>query len=196
MEILQTLRERYTTKAYDPTFDLSEEQLSQIREILRLCPSSINSQPWAFQLIGRGELKDRLAEVSFMNKDRVRDASHLLVIYVYREVDVFIMKERTASLSESAQAFFRSAVLSRGDEGVQDWMRRQAYIALGVLLTSVASLGIDSTAMEGIRLDEYDRLLGQAKYRPVLAVSLGKRTQDDSNQPSITPKVRRDDQFL
>lgn len=50
--------------------------------------------------------------------------------------------------------------------------------------------------MEGIQLDEYDRLLGQAKYRPVLAVSLGKRTQDDSNQPSITPKVRRDDQFL
>lgn len=130
-----------------------------------------------------------------MNKERVRDASHLLVIYVYREVDVF-MKERTASLSESAQAFFRSAVLSHGDEGVQDWMRRQAYIALGVLLTSVASLGIDSTAMEGIQLDEYDRLLGQAKYRPVLAVSLGKRTQDDSNQPSITPKVRRDDQFL
>lgn len=39
MEILQTLRERYTTKAYDPTFDLSDEQLSQIREILRLCPS-------------------------------------------------------------------------------------------------------------------------------------------------------------
>ena len=105
-------------------------------------------------------------------------------------------KERTASLSESAQAFFRSAILSRGDEGVQDWMRRQAYIALGVLLTSVASLGIDSTPMEGIQLDEYDRLLGQAKYRPVLAVSLGKRTQDDSNQPSITPKVRRDDQFL
>lgn len=154
-----------------------------------------NSQPWAFQLIGRGELKDRLAEASFMNKERVRDASHLLVIYVYREVDVF-MKERTASLSESAQAFFRSAVLSHGDEGVQDWMRRQAYIALGVLLTSVATLGIDSTAMEGIQLDEYDRLLGQAKYRPVLAVSLGKRTQDDSNQPSITPKVRRDDQFL
>ena len=199
MEILQTLRERYTTKAYDPTFDLSDEQLFQIREILRLCPSSINSQPLPFQLIGRGELKDRLAETSFMNKERVRDASHLLVIYVliyvYREVDVF-MKERTASLSESAQAFFRSAVLSRGDEGVQDWMRRQAYIALGVLLTSVASLGIDSTAMEGIQLDEYDRLLGQAKYRPVLAVSLGKRTQDDSNQPSITPKVRRDDQFL
>ena len=195
MEILQTLRERYTTKVYDPTFDLSDEQLSQIREILRLCPSSFNSQPWAFQLIGRGELKDRLAEASFINEERVKDASHLLVIYVYREVDVFV-KERTTSLSELAQAFFRSAVLSRGDEGVQDWMRRQAYIALGVLLTSVASLGIDSTPMEGIQLDEYDRLLGQAKYRPVLAVSLGKRTQDDSNQPSITPKVRRDDQFL
>ena len=52
MEILDILRSRYTTKTYDSTFHLSDEQLEDIKEMLRLCPSSINSQPWAFELIG------------------------------------------------------------------------------------------------------------------------------------------------
>ena len=52
MEILDILRSRYTTKTYDSTFHLSDKQLEDIKEMLRLCPSSINSQPWAFELIG------------------------------------------------------------------------------------------------------------------------------------------------
>ncbi|WP_455263740.1 nitroreductase family protein [Porphyromonas sp.] len=51
MEILDILRSRYTTKTYDSTFLLSDEQLEDIKEMLRLCPSSINSQPWAFELM-------------------------------------------------------------------------------------------------------------------------------------------------
>ena len=42
MEILDILRSRYTTKTYDSTFHLSDEQLEDIKEMLRLCPSSIN----------------------------------------------------------------------------------------------------------------------------------------------------------
>ena len=55
MEILDILRSRYTTKTYDSTFHLSDKQLEDIKEMLRLCPSSINSQPWAFELIGDRE---------------------------------------------------------------------------------------------------------------------------------------------
>ena len=60
MEILDILRSRYTTKTYDSTFHLSDKQLEDIKEMLRLCPSSINSQPWAFELIGDRETKSLL----------------------------------------------------------------------------------------------------------------------------------------
>lgn len=122
MDILQALRERYTSKAYDASFDLSDEQLAQIREILRLSPSSINSQPWAFQLIGRGELKDQLAEHSFVNTERIKDASRLLIINIHRDVDTFV-SERVSTLDEHMQAFFHSVILPRGEEAVQSWMR-------------------------------------------------------------------------
>ena len=65
MEILDILRSRYTTKTYDSTFHLSDEQLEDIKEMLRLCPSSINSQPWAFELIGDRETKSLLAQHSY-----------------------------------------------------------------------------------------------------------------------------------
>ena len=61
MEILDILRSRYTTKTYDSTFHLSDKQLEDIKEMLRLCPSSINSQPWAFELISDRETKSLLA---------------------------------------------------------------------------------------------------------------------------------------
>ena len=65
MEILDILRSRYTTKTYDSTFRLSDKQLEDIKEMLRLCPSSINSQPWAFELIGDRETKSLLAQHSY-----------------------------------------------------------------------------------------------------------------------------------
>ncbi len=51
MDILKLFRERYTTKLYDSTYRLQAEEINQIKEILRLAPSSINSQPWAFEII-------------------------------------------------------------------------------------------------------------------------------------------------
>ena len=200
MEILDILRSRYTTKTYDSTFHLSDKQLEDIKEMLRLCPSSINSQPWAFELIGESETKILLAQHSYSNKERIEQASHLLIIYNYRDVATF-EAERIAMLSEGAQEFYRNKIASHGEASVLGWMRSQAYIALGVALTGLASMELDSmeldsTPMEGIDLEAYDQILHHGKYRPVLAIAIGKRSDDDSNQPTITPKQRRSEVFL
>ena len=195
MEILDILRSRYTTKTYDSTFHLSDKQLEDIKEILRLCPSSINSQPWAFELIGESETKSLLAQHSYSNKERIEQASHLLVIYNYRDVATF-EAERIVMLSEGAQEFYRNKIASQGEATILGWMRSQAYIALGVALTGLASMELDSTPMEGIDLEAYDQILHHGKYRPVLAIAIGKRSDDDINQPTITPKQRRSEVFL
>ena len=75
-------------------------------------------------------------------------------------------------------------------------MRSQAYITLGVALTGLASMELDSTPMEGIDLEAYDQILHHDKYSPVLAIAIGKRSDDDINQPTITPKQRRSEVFL
>jgi oxygen-insensitive NAD(P)H nitroreductase len=129
------------------------------------------------------------------NSGRVRAASHIIVFHVYRSVDVF-ERERIGRLAEGAQGFYRGYVASRGEVAVRAWMERQAYIALGMLLAALPALGVDSTPMEGIDLEAYDGILGHEKFRPIVAVALGRRDPKDENQPSITPKSRRTDVFI
>lgn len=197
MDIIKLLQSRYTTKVYDPSFRLSEEQLATIKEVLRLSPSSINSQPWAFELIDDKALKSVLAEESWSNLERVKQASLLIVFYTYRDVETFI-KERidTQETPAQAQTYFHNYVASQGSEAIQAWQTHQIYIALGVLLTSLASMGLDSTPMEGIDVDKYDKILGREKYRPVLAVLVGRHAEDDFNHPSRKSKQRRNDVIL
>lgn len=192
MDIIKLLQSRYTTKVYDPSFRLSEEQLATIKEVLRLSPSSINSQPWAFELIEDEALKSVLAEESRSNLERVKQASLLIVFYTYRDVETFI-KERIDIQEALVQTYFHNYVASQGREAIQAWQTHQVYIALGVLLTSLASMGLDSTPMEGINIDKYDEILGREKYRPVLAVLVGRHAEDDFNHPSRKNKQRRDD---
>jgi len=157
MDIIKLLQSRYTTKVYDPSFRLSKEQLATIKEVLCLSPSSINSQPWAFELIDDKALKSVLAEESRSNLERVKQASLLIVFYTYRDVETFI-KERIDTQEAPVQTYFHNYVASQGSEAIQAWQTHQVYIALGVLLTSLASMGLDSTPMEGINVDKYDEL--------------------------------------
>ena len=60
MDILSIMRSRYTTKHYDPSKPVSEEALQTMLEVLRLSPSSVNSQPWHFYVIESAEAKAKL----------------------------------------------------------------------------------------------------------------------------------------
>lgn len=51
MSFLDIAQNRYTTKKYDPNRQIPEEKIRQLKEIIRLSPSSINSQPWKFVFI-------------------------------------------------------------------------------------------------------------------------------------------------
>lgn len=45
MDMLKLIRERYTTKHYDATRRVSDEDMADLMEVLRLSPSSVNAQP-------------------------------------------------------------------------------------------------------------------------------------------------------
>ncbi len=193
MSFLKAMQRRYTTKVYDPSASpISEEQIGELMEALRLSPSSINSQPWGIRLISDQATRERLAEHSRFNADKVRQASHLVVLCVYKDGETFA-GERLGDMQEYAADYFRANIAPLGEEAVMSWLSRQVYIALGVLLSGAATMGIDSTTMEGIDTDAYTEALGLRDYRVLVAVALGKRSDEDYNQLSLSPKKRRED---
>ncbi len=189
MSFLDLAKSRYTTKKFDSQKKISEDKIIQLKEILRLSPSSIDSQPWKFVFVSDHNVKKQLADASFFNEHKVNDASHLVIFYALDDIQVF--EDRIVqNYPEGAVAYYKNNIKPRSEADIKNWMAHQVYLSLGFFLSACASIGIDSTPMEGINLQEYARILPLNAYRPLFAVALGYRSDEDSNQPSITPKSR------
>ncbi len=189
MSFLDIVENRYTTKSYDASKRLPEATIEELKKILNLCPSSINSQPWKFTFVADGEVKDALAGKSLFNKERVEDASHLIIFNAIDDVELFEEQIR-GRLPERAVAYYEQFIKPLGEAGIKNWFARQVYLSLGFFLSACGAMGVDATPMEGVDLDGYAEVLQSAKYKPLFAVAVGCRAEDDSNQPSITPKTR------
>ena len=89
MNFLELAQQRYTTKKYNPTQKITNEEIETLKQILQLSPSSINSQPWHFTFVADQEQKSKLAAVSYFNEERINQASHLVVFSVIDDIALF-----------------------------------------------------------------------------------------------------------
>lgn len=190
MPFLEVAQNRYTTKTYNGEI-IPEETLHVLKEILRLAPSSINSQPWEFILVGDKRKDEVFAPLSLMNEERVKQASHIVIFRVLESVEHF-EEEAPSYISEGGRTFYQQYIKPQGEAHVKAWMEHQVYVALGYFLSAYAIMGIDSTAMEGILPQAYDQHLPKDGYQTLFAVAIGYRDPEDKNQPSITPKKRKE----
>lgn len=191
MSFLDIAQKRYTTKKYDSSKKIDEHTIEKLKEILRLSPSSINSQPWKFTFVADEEIKSRLAEFSLGNREKVLDASHIVIFSVVKDAEAF-ENNKLKLLPEYTTTYYNRVLKPRGDEQIMTWLTSQVYLSLGFFLSATAILGIDSTPMEGINTKEYDAILKDDNYKTLFAVAIGYRDKEDENQPSLNPKFRLD----
>lgn len=167
MDIVELVRTRYTTKHYDPARRISDRDIADLMEVLRLSPSSVNSQPWHFFVTGTDEGKARvMPAVLDFNRPRVADASHLVVFAVPVEFTEERFRRLVAQELADGRVTTEDAASGAADAGrrhfvglhqvtqeeLLSWETRQAYIAMGFLLWAAAERGIDSTCLEGLDL--------------------------------------------
>ena len=205
MNIAELVRSRHTCKAYDPQRPLSEEQLAQLQEILRYSPSSVNSQPWHFFLVtseaGKAKLVPALTE---HNMEKVRSAPLTVVIATKTELDDahlqallaqedldgrFGGNEEAKKGADGARRYY-VGLNSTSAQKQQEWMARQAYIALGFLLMGAATLELDATPIEGFFPEKLDAALGLTELglKSVVVASIGYGSEQNFN--AALPKSR------
>ncbi|MFN3489338.1 MAG: NAD(P)H-dependent oxidoreductase [Emticicia sp.] len=189
MNFLALAESRYTTKKYNPNEKISDEKIKQLMEVLRLSPSSINSQPWKFSIISDEKLKRELASGSFFNEPKINDASHLVVFSAIDDIEKFEQQIKQ-NLPEGAVGYFNQFIKPKPEAEIKAWLKHQVYLSLGFFLSACAALKIDSTPMEGIKNEEYDRILNIDGYTTLFAVAIGYRAAEDVNQPAVKPKTR------
>ena len=188
-QVLSAMQWRYATKRFDSTQRIPEDVWAVLRESLVLSPSSLGLQLWQFIEVKSPELRQALHPVSW-GQPQVLEADKFIVFTVRRDYTQADMERHLQNIcqvrgldrsSQDGYAQRIQALLStRTPAEMQAWMRQQLYIALGVMMSSAAMLRVDTCALEGIDVVEYDRILGleNTPYQAVVALALGYRGED------------------
>src|SRR5699024_8401296 len=79
-KVIESLKLRNTTKEYEPTKKISDEDFNYILEVGRLSPSSLGSEPWKFIVIDDVNLREELIDVAPGAVAKLKTASHFLII--------------------------------------------------------------------------------------------------------------------
>ena len=188
-QIIEDLNWRYACKKFDSSKKLTKDQVGILLDALRLTASSYGTQPWTFLLVKNHDLREKLVEAAY-NQKQVVDASHLIILCRPADINEELMDRYIDSIckvrnqKKEELEGFRKMLVKVTEKPELDkvaWAKNQIYIALGTLLTTCATMKIDSCPMEGFVPSKVDEILGLEKMglKSVLLCPVGYRAADD-----------------
>ncbi len=198
-QLQELLEFRYACKAFDAEKALTPEEKQAMFNSLVLAPSSFGLQPWKFVVVETAETREKLREVSW-GQGQVTDADLFVVFTVKTQIDETAVDEWMQRLAtvrgveldtlDGYKTVLMGFISAMSDEQKIDWAKKQAYIALGQLMTSAALLKLDTCPLEGIDPKAYDEILGLESQGLTTAVAcaVGHRSAEDKYAEA--PKVR------
>ncbi|PTX62373.1 nitroreductase [Kordia periserrulae] len=190
MQIIESLKWRYATKKFDANRFLDDNQIAILKEAFNLTATSYGLQPIRLVVIQNKELQEKLVEHSW-NQRQVVDASHVLVLCIENKVNretvenyfqrVKDIRNTPDEIVAPFKEFMIDTFSKKSDEELKTWASKQAYIALGNLLTVCGLEKIDACPMEGFIPEKYDEILGLEAHglSSVLVLPVGYRAEDD-----------------
>ena len=209
--LIDTMNWRYATKTFDTGKKLTDEQVNNLLEAVNLSASSYGLQPWRMIIVKNPELRAQIKD-SAWGQAQTTDASHLIVLTIVKNlddtyVDKFINLVSTTrgvdiahleGYSQMMKGAIKTKTETGGVEAVKEWSARQAYIALGVLLTACASERIDSCPMEGFDNKKVDEILGLADLglESVVMCPIGYRSETDETANYKKVRVAKEEMVI
>ena len=213
-QIMEAYQFRHATKVFDPERKISENEFNTILETARLSPSSFGMEPWQLLVIQTPEKRELFREFTWGangafngTAGQLGTASHFCIFLAHtgatmkhhsdyqqkhmKEVKQF-PDEVIGFINEAYQKFQEHDFHIEGDRQISDWSARQAYIALGNMMTAAALMGIDSCPIEGFEMDKAIAVLDKhfgidpKVYKPAVMVAFGYRAAE----PPF-PQIRR-----
>lgn len=148
--LAEVIRDRWSPRSFDPTHEISDQDLLSILEAARWAPSAMNAQPWRFSVAKRGtELHKKLSKaLSGFNKNWAPSASALVVVAIKKNED-----------GTSSKGNFFDAGLS-----------------VALLTLQAQALGLHSHQMGGIDAQQMEKVLDTPNDLEVaIAIAVGKR---------------------
>lgn len=201
MEIIKQLKWRYATKKFDNDKLVSNAKIKKLSQAFNLTATSFGLQPLKLIIANNKQLQQELVKHS-MNQEQVAQASHILIFCIETDIDTSYVEayfKRIKSIRNTPDEIlkpFKDYLIEdfekQTQKEIEDWATKQAYLAMGNLLTVCAIEEIDSCPMEGFDPEQYDEIfkLKEKGLKSVLVMPIGYRAEDDMF--ADFKKVRKD----
>ncbi|GAO41826.1 nitroreductase family protein [Flavihumibacter petaseus] len=205
MKYLQDLDWRYAAKRMNGQA-VPVAKLENIKEAIRLAPSSLGLQPYSIIVVEDAALREALSPAIF-HQPQVKEGSALIIFAAWKDiteeqVDAYLANiAATRNIPVEGLGDFRKMILGavsgKTPEQIFQWNARQAYIALGYATAAAAFEQVDSTPMEGFSPEAVNRILSleEKGLSAVAVLALGFRDAEKDNM-ARAPKVRRPSKAL
>ena len=205
MSLIEKLTWRYATKKFDHTKKLSAAQLDDLLKVIQLAPSSYGLQSYKVLVVEDTAIRQQLREAAY-GQPQLTEASQVIVFASETNIDEALVNKyvdniaKTREIGREHLAAYEQTMVGKVDGLSEDqkiaWSNKQAYIALGVLLTAAAEMGIDACPMEGFAVGKFDEILGlkEMGLSTSVIVTVGFRAEDDGY--SKLAKVRRPEEEM
>lgn len=198
-KFIENLNWRYATKEFDISKKIDKKEIENIIEVFRLTPSSFGLQPWKLFVVENEDLKKKIMEKSF-NQKQVWENSHLLVFAKISNIDSDLVERFITSASEinwipkENLDWYKKVMLDfvngTSKENLDIWAREQVFLALWNVMSYLAEKQIDSCAIWGFSKSAIDEILDLKEkwFESVVMLPIGYRSENDKY--SKAKKVR------
>ena len=189
MKTEDAINARRSVKHFDPTHQMTDDEINRLLSLAVLSPTAFNIQNWRFVVVSDPDLRKQIREVAW-DQAQVTDTS--LFIVLCANLKSWEHPERYwVDAPEEVRNFMIPAIDAyyRGKDQVQrDEAMRSCGIVAQTLMLAAQSMGYESCPMDGFDFDKVGELINLPDDHVIaMFVAIGKGTQEAWPRPGQLP---------
>ena len=182
LTVAEAIQKRRSIRKFKPD-PVPDELMEQILEAARIAPSGTNRQPWRFQVVKNGELKDRLISEAVIG-EQPQIAQAPIVVVCGSELLTFVKGHK---LSPQGSEYFGAD--SADPAELQKFLPdAHMYTAIAVehMVLMATALGLGTCWVQRMRFGQAAKILGWPRHIAVLTLLLiGYADEDPAPRPRV-----------
>ncbi|WP_256762011.1 nitroreductase family protein [Cohnella sp. WQ 127256] len=191
----EVVQGRRSVRSYDPTFQISKEDMTELLQEALRAPSSSNVQPWRFLVIDSQELKEKLLPIA-NNQKQIVEASAVIAVLGdtegYKLVETIVNRSYEAGfMPESMKDTFMNNTIKMYSSLPPEVAHRIIYTDGGLvsmqLMLAAKARGYDTVPMGGYNAEKFVEAFGIGeRYLPIMLIAVGKAAQEGRQSVRLT----------
>ena len=186
MDTLQAISSRRAVKHYNPSHQMTDEEVNVLLTHTLQSPTAFNIQNWRFLLVKSHELRKKIRAAAW-DQAQVTDASLLIILCADLKAWEKEPERYWKNAPKPVQQIMLPAIerYYQGKEQVQrDEAMRSCGIAAQTLMLTAKAMGYDSCPMDGFDFEQVGKIVNLPEdHQIAMFVVVGKKTKEPWPKP-------------